>query len=703
MLRYFTFFSVLLISFSLNSQSVFNADLIKKINYSPSSEIIEVLVLSKAHTELNFSKLPQLKVKYQVGNIYAVSSSIQSLLELAKQSNCVRIEYTHHHLKLMDDTALVRNRIQNVHLGLAPLSQSYDGTGILVGIIDSGCDFTHPDLKTASGNSRIKFLWDMTKPLAANTPSPFGYGQEWNNTDIDLGLCTHSDAADYGHGTASAGIAAGNGLAIGKHEGGAPKADIMVVALDFNKTGFVIADAVQYLINKAQVLNMPLVINASVGDYYGSHDGTDLEAQLIDNLTANIPGRALVASAGNAGRNKFHVGYNTTVLDTNFTWIKNTSTKIDVSEFADTLQIKNVRYTVGVNNTGFSDLGNIGFKNYNYALNTLKRDTIYHNTNRIGVVESIASINSFGVYELALIIKPDSVNYLWRIEHNGVGRIDSWNFDYVSTGLPTATQYSHINKFKIADTLQTICSGFQCSDYVITVGNYVNRNQYIDVNNVSHTTTEVAGEIAQNSSTGPSRRNAVKPDITASGNTIFASGEASTLASFITLYPYKIALGGYHIGAGGTSASSPVVAGCAALYFQKNPTATSTQLKQAIINCSYSDVFTSTILPNYRWGYGKLDAFQMMSCGEATANLHNISLTGDVKIFPNPFHTQSTLSFSNSQEKNIYLYNTTGELVFSDSCKASTYILSKNNLAAGLYVMVCTEKNATYRLKIIVL
>lgn len=703
MLKYFTFLSVLIISFTMNAQSVFNTEFIKKNNYNTSSEIIEVLVLSKPHTELNFSVIPQIKLKYQVANIYAISASIQSLLELAKQPNCIRIEYTQHHLKLMDDTALVRNRIQNVHLGLAPLAQSYDGTGVLVGIIDSGCDFTHPDLKDVSGKSRIKFLWDMTKPLAANTPTPFGYGQEWSNSDIDLGLCTHSDAPNYGHGTASAGIAAGNGLAIGKHEGGAPKADIMVVALDFNKPGFVIADAVQYLISKAQLLNKPLVINASVGDYYGSHDGTDLEAQLIDNLTANIPGRALVASAGNAGRYKFHVGYNTTALDTNFTWIKNATTLIGVSEYADTLQIKNVRYTIGVNNTGFSDLGNIGFKNYNYALNTLKRDTIYHNTNRIGIVESIASINSFGVYELDLTIKPDSISYLWRIEHNGVGRIDSWNFDYLTTGLPTTTQYPRISKFKVADTLQTICSGFQCSDNVITVGNYVNRNQYIDVNNVSHTTTEVAGEIAQNSSTGPSRRNTVKPDIAASGNTIFASGEATTLANFTTLYPYKIALGGYHIGSGGTSASSPVVAGSAALYFQKNPTATSTQLKQAIINCAYNDVFTTTTLPNYRWGYGKLDAFHMMNCGVVTNNALPILSKEYMKIIPNPFETQTTLSFTNAEEKKIYMYNTTGELVFSDSCRTSTYLLLKNNLAAGLYLMVCEEKSTTYRLKIIVL
>lgn len=703
MIKYFTFFIVLIYSIAFRAQNTFNAELIKKINNSSSSETINVLILTKAHSEINFSQYPSIKLHYQVGNIYAISGSINSIIELANIPNCVRIEYTQHHLKLMDDTALVRNRINDIHLGLAPLAQAYDGTGVLVGIIDSGTDFSHPDLKDALGKSRIKFLWDMTKPVAVNTPTTFGYGQEWDNTAIDLGSCTHSDAPYYGHGTASSGIAAGNGLAIGKHEGGATKAGIVVVALDFNKAGFVIADAVQYLIEKAQLLNMPIVINASVGDYYGSHDGTDLEAQLIDNLTANTPGRALIASAGNAGRYKFHVGYNTTALDTNFTWIKNTGTRIDVSEFADTSQIKNVRYNVGVNNTGFTNLGTIGFKNYNYALNTLKRDTIFNNTHRIGIIESVASINSFGVYELALTIKPDSLNYLWRIEHNGVGRIDSWNFDYVYSGIPNSTQYPGVTKFKIADTLQTICSGFQCSDNVITVGNYVNRNQYVDVALVSHTTAEVAGEIAQNSSTGPSRRNTVKPDIAASGNTIFASGEATTLASFTTLYPYQIAQGGYHIGAGGTSASSPIVAGAAALYFQKNPTATSSQLKQAIINCSYSDVFTTATLPNYRWGYGKLDAFHMMSCGVVTTNINQILLKDGIKISPNPFDSEATILFSNTDEKNIAIYNAAGALVFTDVCSANNYTLSKQHLSSGLYFMVCTEKNTTYRLKIIVL
>lgn len=692
-----------MISNTFKAQSVFNTELIKKINHSALSETIDVLVLLKTNNELTKSQLANVKLRYQVGNIYAITCDIGAILELSKQSNCVRIEYVKHHLQPMEDTALVRNRIKNIHLGTTPLTQSYDGTGVVIGFIDTGIDFKHPDLKDANGKSRVKYLWDMAKPIAVNTPTPFGYGQEWTNTEIDLGQSTHSDAAHYGHGTASAGIAAGNGLAINKHEGGAPKADIMMVALDFNKSGPVISDAVQYLVTKAQLLNKPLIINASVGDYYGSHDGTDLEAQMIDNLMANVPGRALIASAGNAGRIKFHVGYNITAADTNFTWVKNNS-QPDVFEYADTLEIKNVRFAVGVNNPAFKNLGRTSFKSYNYALNTPQADTIFHNSNRIGIIQTYASINSFGVYELEIFITPDSLNYLWRIEHTGKGRIDSWDFDYLTTGLPTAIQYPKMNKFISADTLQTICSSFQCSENVITVGNYINRNRYTDVASTSQTTTETAGEIAQNSSTGPTRRNTfVKPDIAASGNNVFAAGESSTLAAFTVSAPQKVLLGGYHVRSGGTSASSPMVAGVAALYFQKNPTATSTQLKQAIINCSYNDVFTTTTLPNYRWGYGKLDGFKMMTCGNITTNNMEVLLNENMKAFPNPFDAETTISFSNDGKKTISIYNTSGGLVYNDICNSKTYLLSKSNLASGMYFIICSEKNTTYRLKIIVL
>jgi subtilisin family serine protease len=225
---------------------------------------------------------------------------------------------------------------------MAPLTQAYDGTGIIMGIMDSGIDFNHGDFKDASGNTRIKFIWDQNQSTGSTIPQPFNYGIEWTAAQINASVCTHNDLANYGHGTHVTGTAAGNGLANGKHEGIASKADIIVVAINFNSNNSIFSDAIQYIFNKATAAGKPCVINASVGDYYGSHDATDLQSQLINNLLLAQNGRVLVAAAGNAGNIKYHVKTNLTTPDTLFTWFTNNTSDLYYYTYADTNDIKNV-------------------------------------------------------------------------------------------------------------------------------------------------------------------------------------------------------------------------------------------------------------------------------------------------------------------------------------------------------------------------
>lgn len=680
-----------------------NANLLQIIEEGNNHKIIDVLVLVKPKTTLSEFKFPSLKILYHSNNIYAIQCSVDDIKKLSQINNIVRIEYTQHRPELMSDTAHIRNRIKNIKTGLSPLSQPYDGAGIIIGIIDSGTDFNHPDFKDINGKSRINYLWDMRKPFSSNTPQPFGYGQEWDSTQIDLGQCTHDDLASYGHGTNSTGIAAGNGYSVNKYEGMAPKANIVVVALDFNRPGNTIADAVQYLISKSIILNKPLVINASVGDYYGSHDGTDLETQIINGLVSNIPGRAMIAACGNGGSSKFHVGYNVSSTDTNFTWIKNNSNTFSFTEYADTAQIKNVKYAIGVNNNSYNFLGSTPFKNYNDALNTTKKDTIYHNNQRIGIVYTSSSINNFGVYELLVTIKSDSLNYLWSVHHTGNGRIDSWSFDYVSSNLPLVNQYPTISKYILPDTIQSIVSGFQCSDEIIAVGNYIDRNKFINVNNVLQVLPDTPGQLHASSSTGPTRDNRIKPDITATGANILTCMPISMLPTYVANFPSVVAQGGYHRTAGGTSAASPVVAGFSALYFQRHPTATNQQLKNAIINCAYSDDYTGTNLPNNKWGYGKLDGFSSITCGEILENVKVESTINPVKIYPNPFSEKTNILFPQAEFRKIKLFNYSGQVIMEDVCYKNAYVLNKSNLTAGVYFVLIDENGIFYKIKIVIL
>ncbi len=639
------------------------------------------------------------KFNYASGNIASISCDLNTMSQLIEKKIISYAEFIEPRKTLMNDTMIVKNRIKAVKLGTAPLPMAYDGTGIVVGIIDSGTDFAHPDFKDAFGNSRIKFLWDQV-PLAGSTvPQPYNYGIEWTDTQINANQCTHNDLPHFGHGTHVSGIATGNGLANGTHHGIASKADIVVVALDFNKTGPTIADAVQYIFSKATLLGKPCVINASVGDYYGSHDGTDLEAKLIETMVQNVPGRVMVAAAGNAGNIKHHVKTQPPLNDTSFTWIKKNNSTLEYWCYADTNNIKNVQISVGANRNNNFNLGRIGFKNYNYGLTSIKSDTLRYNGNQIGIIKTSASINPYGVYELYIKILADTLNLKWRIESKGVGMHDAWNFDFISSGLPSSFSYPWITKYVMPDFNSTIVSSFQCLNDVITVANYVNINNYYDVTGTLQSWAalnpgENVNNLAASSSWGPTRDNKQKPDIAATGAGVFSAIALGMQANLIANAPQVIAQGSMHIQGGGTSAASPVVAGLAALYLQKNPTSTSIQVKNAITNCAYFDSYTGTNLPNYRWGYGKLDGFAAMTCIVTDVKQNNLN-TNTISYFPNPFKDSVRFNFNKTLTGKIYIYSVDGKLIYEDILNGGSYELTSEKLNEKtnglLFVKIVTE------------
>jgi hypothetical protein len=103
----------------------------------------------------------------------------------------------------------------------------------------------------------------------------------------------------------------------------------------------------------------------------------------------------------------------------------------------------------------------------------------------------------------------------------------------------------------------------------------------------------------------------MKPDISATGNIIFASGNIDFIASALNINRKKVAPGAKHNYNGGTSMSSPIVAGAVALYLQENPNAWWYEVKAALTQTARRDTFTGPVENNI-YGYGKLDAFQLV-------------------------------------------------------------------------------------------
>lgn len=207
--------------------------------------------------------------------------------------------------------------ISSVQTGREGLS----GEGILVGAADSGIDYFHPDFRNEDGTTRILKLWDQTVP--GNPPRGYVTGSEYTEEEINEALSLSETEGRRlvpvrdisGHGTAVLGIAAGNGRASsGENRGVAYKSGILAVKLgipredSFPRTTELI-QAVDYLVRQSLELGMPMAINLSFGNNYGSHRGDSLLETYL-NSVSNMGRLCICTGTGNNGNQALHTGGN---------------------------------------------------------------------------------------------------------------------------------------------------------------------------------------------------------------------------------------------------------------------------------------------------------------------------------------------------------------------------------------------------------
>ncbi len=209
-----------------------------------------------------------------IGNVVQVKLPIKAIKSFSKNTFVQSLPYSFSKGQVLSDTMLIHNNVVPIHNGDSPLFTTYTGNGVVYGIIDSGVDPDHLDFKDSNGKTRIYRAWDQVS------------GTICDSAAINNGTCTVNDPSGVGHGTHVAGISVGNGLAVGMYKGVAPDATIVTVKSDFGSPNWLttVVDAVDYIYAVADSLNMPCVINASIGDYFGSHDATDPAALLIDSI-----------------------------------------------------------------------------------------------------------------------------------------------------------------------------------------------------------------------------------------------------------------------------------------------------------------------------------------------------------------------------------------------------------------------------------
>lgn len=542
--------------------------------------------------------------------------------------------------RTMNDSMRVKAHVNEAHAGLSPLPGPYQGEGVLLGIIDTGLDFTHPDFKDSLGNTRVLRYWDQTFAYDPwLTPIGFTYGQAWDSTAINGGECPAVDPpGQYGHGTTVAGTAAAHDKHEGTFSGVAPKADLIVVANDLGHPNWPssVVDAVRYIVEQAAAMGRPVAINLSLGDYYGSHDGLDPAALMIDQLLTAAPGRVLVCAAGNSGNlAPYHLRAEVTA-DTAFTWFAyNPNSVLNLGAvyfelWADTAEFSQVQYSIGADRYtgGHAFRGQIPFRNIQGTVGQIVMDTLWSTDgHKLGRVFTQAQLRD-GQYHMEVYIpQPDSTDQLYyRFMYKGSGSFDVWSTDVFGTSkmiteIPDSAAFPGIAHYIAPGLDQSIVDSWACSPHVLTVGNFKNQQQYVDLDGIPRDLGGIPGSISASSSRGPTRTGVLKPDVAAPGDATFSAGPLDVLQLFLVHGPDKL-IDSLHMRGGGTSIASPVVAGTAALLLEKCPRATAAMVRDAINNTAYADTFTGA-LPNMRFGHGKVHAFAAL----ASTNLY-VPLSG---------------------------------------------------------------------------
>lgn len=273
------------------------------IGYNQEEKTWELIVKYNGDLSEITALMPEIQV-IELSNEYAIMTVPESMIELL--TGFSQIEYIEKPKRLYfsinkGKSVSCINPLQTGYLGLS-------GRGVIVAVIDSGIDYFHGDFRNEDGTTRILELWDQGRDTV--------YDSEQINAAIESGsreaayqLVPSRDIS--GHGTAVAGIAAGNGReSDGRYRGIAYESPLLVVRLgvsrpdSFPRTTELLR-ALDYVVKTAVEYQMPVAINLSFGNTYGSHDGNSLLETYLNDI-ANYGRTVIAVGSGNEGNRMGH-------------------------------------------------------------------------------------------------------------------------------------------------------------------------------------------------------------------------------------------------------------------------------------------------------------------------------------------------------------------------------------------------------------
>lgn len=597
-------------------------------------------------------------------------------------------------------------------------SHSYDGTGVVAGLFDTGMDANHCNFKNDNNTSRVQRLWWFR--------STNGTASQYTDATISAFV---TDNSGESHATHVAGIMAGsykgngqvaqvsnptNGSGVAVGAGSIPYYGVATGASLAFSVGSLsdanIINGVTNIIDYAEQQGMPCVINLSLGSNTGPHDGSTS----YDKALAALGKRAIICmSAGNEGE------------DPLFVTKEFSSATDDLKTIVSPDAMSNGNVATGIVDVWgrTNKVLSVSWAIYSASTRTL---TTLATVSRVDASASVTTSNSTfnasfnGSISMRSEVNPLNNRYHVQCTLSGVSRKNTASYlalivkavdgetVYVYGGNSITFTSNSLVGYTTGSTDGTINDG-ACAENIISVGASTSARYFATLNRgvYAYNGSTAPGTIAPFSSYGYTFQGEPKPDLVGPGSAIVSSYSryyvsANSLGnSGLCASATRAGVTNYWGPMQGTSMSCPFVSGVVALWLQANPNLKYEDIIDVIKNSS--DFNSITMRPAVRWGAGQVNAVEGLKYILTNTGIGTVATDDPAKtVVLTPVMGGYEITVAGASEVNASLYSIAGIEAARVSTSGNSATLSTDGVQSGIYVLAVDTPAGRYTTKLAV-
>ena len=641
--------------------------------------------------------------------VVVVSCSITVCEQLAELSDVISIGFGDKLTPALD-FARSASLVKDVQEGFSYNGEtmSFDGTGVVCGMMDTGLEGNHINFKNEDGTSRIKRLWHMN----STDGSSEAYTDETiSNFTTDKTTETHAThvAGIIGGGYKGSGTFAKmsepssgpNSVELTKNPfyGVATGADLAFAVGELYTENII--KGVTNIIDYAQEQGQPVAVNLSLRNNIGPHDGSDYYTQALARLGED---GIICMSAGNEGGEQMSITKALTNTG-NGAYLRTVPVGQDangfVYDYADGVADlwTNGEEPVTVKLRAYSG----SFSTAIDVLTSINSGTVYSSSSTefskyfsgSASLQSYvdSSNNRYRVYMSFSNIRCKSSNTTHHlvIEVSGTSgtKLYLYGNGVFFENRVTKSGGTSAEMTKGSDA-QSINDG-ACGDNVISVGAYVSRTHYGVVSGDAYYKpgTEV-GDIAPFSSYGTTYKGVGLPHVCAPGVAIISSysGYYVSETRFEDYVSGKVEDGSknyYWAELSGTSMSCPYVTGVVGLWLQADPTLDFARILETIKETS-----TAAIINTERWGAGSINALEGIKyvLENRSAGIGDVWVDdAEKRLVVTATGNGYDVFVAGAEDVTVTLYDMQGRAVETVADNDGNVVIATSDVQKGVYIL----------------